>query len=159
MRSRASSAARSARASSALGKFPSKICNLFGTVFEGKPRDPEGAVGVVGLARIGGEVSSSTAFDLQQKTAILLVLLAGLNLLLFFFNLLPLLPLDGGHVAGALVEAAQARVGPVAQAAVGRARRHRPDVPGACTASRACSLVFTLLVVYADIVKPIHLSG
>ena len=141
----------------ALGKFPSKISSLFGTVFEGQARDPEGAVGVVGLARIGGEVSSSHAFDLEQKTAILLSLLAGLNLLLFFFNLLPLLPLDGGHVAGALLEAAKRGWGRL---------RKRPWAGHVDTAQMlpvmygvaGILVVFTLLVVYADIVKPITLT-
>ena len=141
----------------ALGKFPSKISSLFGTVFEGRARDPEGAVGVVGLARIGGEVSSSHAFDLQEKTAILLSLLAGLNLLLFFFNLLPLLPLDGGHVAGALLEAAKRGWGRL---------RKRPWAGHVDTAQMlpvmygvaSVLVVFTLLVVYADIVKPITLT-
>ena len=140
----------------ALGKLPSKMSNLFGTIFQGEARDPEGAVGVVGLARIGGEVSSSSAFDLQEKTAILLSLLAGLNLLLFFFNLLPLLPLDGGHVAGALVEAARRGWGRV---------RKRPWHGHVDTAQMlpvmygvaSVLLVFTLLVVYADIVEPITL--
>jgi membrane-associated protease RseP (regulator of RpoE activity) len=91
------------------------------------------------------------------------------NLLLFFFNLLPLLPLDGGHVAGALVEAAKR----------GRARlraRRQPREPGVArtrpqifvdTASMlpvmygvASLLVFlTLLTLYADIVKPINPTG
>ncbi len=143
---------------SALGKFPSKISSLFGTVFEGKARDPEGAVGVVGLARIGGEVSSSHAFDLEQKVAILISLLAGLNLLLFFFNLLPLLPLDGGHVAGALLEAAKRGWGRL---------RKRPWAGHVDTAQMlpvmygvaSVLVVFTLLVVYADIVKPITLNS
>ncbi|MHA3703601.1 M50 family metallopeptidase [Jatrophihabitans sp. YIM 134969] len=142
----------------ALGALPSKISSLFGTVFEGKQRDPEGAVGVVGLARIGGEVSSSNAFDLEQKTAILISLLAGLNLLLFFFNLLPLLPLDGGHVAGALLEAAKRGWGRL---------RKRPWAGHVDTAQMlpvmygvaGVLLVFTLLVVYADIVKPITISS
>lgn len=141
----------------ALGALPSKISSLFGTVFEGQARDPEGAVGVVGLARIGGEVSSSDSFDLEQKTAILLSLLAGLNLLLFFFNLLPLLPLDGGHVAGALLEAAKRGWGRL---------RKRPWAGHVDTAQMlpvmygvaSILVVFTLLVVYADIVKPITLT-
>jgi len=97
---------------------------------------------------------------------ILVNLLAGVNLLLFFFNLLPLLPLDGGHVAGAIVEAAKrgrARL---------RARRH-PD--GAASrpqifvdtaqmlpvmyAVASLLIVLTLLTLYADIVKPINPMG
>lgn len=142
----------------ALGSFPAKISSLFGTVFEGKPRDPQGAVGVVGLGRIGGEVTASPLFDLQQKVAMLLSLLAGLNLLLFLFNLLPLLPLDGGHVAGAVVEAARRGWGRV---------RHRPWHGHVDTAQMlpvmygvaSVLVVITLLVVYADIVKPITLNG
>ena len=60
------------------------------------------------------------SLTVQDKVFVLFNLLAGVNLLLFFFNLLPLLPLDGGHVAGALVEAAKR----------GRARlRARPSAP------------------------------
>ena len=88
-----------------------------------------------------------------------------MNLLLFFFNLLPLLPLDGGHVAGAIVEAAKrgrARL---------RARRHpeaaarRPQIfvdtaqmlPVMYAVASVLILV-TLLTLYADIVKPINLG-
>ncbi len=37
----------------------------------------------------------------QNQIAMMLFLLAGFNLSLFLFNMLPLLPLDGGHIAGA----------------------------------------------------------
>lgn len=142
----------------ALGTFPAKISSLFGTVFDNQPRDPNGAVGVVGLSRIGGQVAASHAYDLQQKAAVLLSLLAGMNLLLCFFNLLPLLPLDGGHVAGAVVEAARR--------GWGRARK-RPWAGHVDTATMApvmygvasLLVVVTLVVVYADIVKPITLGG
>jgi membrane-associated protease RseP (regulator of RpoE activity) len=154
----------------ALGSYPQKIGSLWGTVFEGKKRDPNGAVGVVGLGEIGGQVANSNQIDVTAKIYTLISLLASVNLLLFFFNLLPLLPLDGGHVAGALVEAAKR----------GRARmRHRRQVtigpdgqPKARTpiyvdtaqmlpvmyAVASVLLVLTALVVYADIVKPIHLN-
>jgi len=69
-------------------------------VFEGKKRDPAGAIGVVGIGRLGGQVADSHQLDTQDKIFFLTELLATVNLLLFFFNLLPLLPLDGGHVAG-----------------------------------------------------------
>jgi membrane-associated protease RseP (regulator of RpoE activity) len=159
---------------SALGKYPEKIQNLYGTVFEGKKRDPNGAVGVVGIGRISGDYARSDLLSLQDKVFVLINLLAGVNLLLFLFNLLPLLPLDGGHVAGAIVESFKR----------GRARlrdRGRPPVLGADgqpappphrqifvdTASMlpvmygvaSILIVLTLLTLYADIVKPINPLG
>lgn len=153
----------------ALGKFPTKIGSLFGTVFEGHPRDAQGAVGVVGLGRMGGQVASASTLDALDKIYFLLALLAGVNLLLFLFNLLPLLPLDGGHVAGAVLEIVRRRLAEL------RARRIR--APGQAPAPRraiyvdtaqmvpvlygvaALLLAFTLLVVYADIVSPISLTS
>jgi Zn-dependent protease len=152
---------------SALKSYPAKISSLFATVFEGKPRDPNGAIGVVGLGRIGGEVADSSHIDLMDKIYTLFSLLAGVNLLLFFFNLLPLLPLDGGHVAGALVEAvkrgyARLRSRGRAGAAGERARppiyvdtaQMLPVMYGVAS----ILFVLTLLIVYADIVDPIKLG-
>ena len=88
---------------------------------------------------------------------LLLNLLASLNLALFVFNLIPLLPLDGGHIAGALWEAikrpiARARgvVGPV-----------YVDVTKALPVAYAVSLVLigmSVLLIYADVVKPITIQ-
>jgi membrane-associated protease RseP (regulator of RpoE activity) len=120
-----------------------------------------------------GQVADSHRLDGQDKLFALLSLLAGVNLLLFFLNLLPLLPLDGGHVAGALVEAAkrgrarlQARsrvqVGP--DGAVAATKRQPIYVDTAqmvpvMYAVASVLVLITLLVVYADIVKPVNLGG
>ncbi|MGX7679538.1 M50 family metallopeptidase [Jatrophihabitans sp. DSM 45814] len=142
----------------ALKQFPSKISSLVGTVFENKPRDQQGAVGVVGLGRIGGQIADAQGISLLDKISTLLSLLAGVNLLLFFFNLLPLLPLDGGHVAGAIVESIRR----------GFARlRRRPraifvDVAQLVPVMYVVAsvlIVFSVLVMYADIVKPISLTN
>jgi membrane-associated protease RseP (regulator of RpoE activity) len=157
----------------ALGSYPSKIGSLWQTVFEGKPRDPAGAVGVVGLGEIGGQVANSNQVDLTAKIFSLLGLLASVNLLLFFFNLLPLLPLDGGHVAGALVEAAKrgrARLRQRRAVTIGPDGAPLPRTRSAIYVDTAQMLpvmyavasvliVLTLLVVYADIVHPIHLAN
>ena len=153
-----------------IGKYPQKIEGLYQTVFEGKKRDPNGAVGVVGIGRISGDYAKSNLLTVQDKVYVLLSLLAGVNLLLFFFNLLPLLPLDGGHVAGALVESAKR--GRARLRARGKPAEYGPDGallrPGrhifVDTASMlpvmyavaSLLIVVTLLTFYADIVKPIN---
>jgi membrane-associated protease RseP (regulator of RpoE activity) len=59
---------------------------------------------VVGIAQISGTIGSSESIDLLDKFATGLLILASLNFALFGFNMLPLLPLDGGHLAGGIYE-------------------------------------------------------
>jgi membrane-associated protease RseP (regulator of RpoE activity) len=150
----------------ALGSYPAKIGSLWNTVFNGQARDPQGAVGVVGIGRIGGQIADSHAFSTKEKVYTLIGLLASVNLLLFLFNLLPLLPLDGGHVAGAVVEAAKR----------GRARLRVRRNPSAGVVARpqifvdtaqmlpvmyavaSVLILVTMLTLYADIVKPISIG-
>jgi membrane-associated protease RseP (regulator of RpoE activity) len=151
----------------ALGQFPAKIASLFGTVFEGKPRDQAGAVGVIGLGRIGGEIAADKNIAALDRFTVLMDLLAGVNLLLFLFNLLPLLPLDGGHVAGAFVEATRrgwarlrARAGAADASTVRTGRQIYVDVAQLVPVMYVVAgiiMVFSVLVLYADIVKPITL--
>jgi membrane-associated protease RseP (regulator of RpoE activity) len=161
----------------AIGSYPSKIHSLWQTVFEGKKRDPNGAVGVVGIGRLGGDVARSNLLDLQDKIYTLVGLLASVNLLLFFFNLLPLLPLDGGHVAGAIVEAAKRGRARLRARSAGVALAGASDHDGpegrpksqifvdtaqmlpVMYAVGSVLLLLTLLTLYADIVKPINLGG
>jgi membrane-associated protease RseP (regulator of RpoE activity) len=72
-------------------------------------RDPEGFIGIVGAGRISGEVLASEE-TLSFKALNFLVLVAGLNLFVGLFNLLPLLPLDGGHLAVLAFEQARDKV-------------------------------------------------
>ncbi|SQC37342.1 Zn-dependent proteases [Rothia kristinae] len=53
---------------------------------------------------MAGEVASAQQITDKAKVASLISVLGTLNLSLFAFNLITLLPLDGGHVAGALWE-------------------------------------------------------
>jgi membrane-associated protease RseP (regulator of RpoE activity) len=156
----------------ALASYPQKIHSLWQTVFEGKQRDPNGAIGVVGIGELGGQVASHNNLDLTQKLYTLFSILASVNLLLFFFNLLPLVPLDGGHVAGALVEAAKrgrARLRSRNKVTLGPDGQPLPREHSAIYVDTAQMLpvmyavasvliVLTLLIFYADIVKPIRLN-
>ena len=72
-------------------------------------RDPQGFIGIVGAGRISGEVLASEE-TLSFKVLSFLLLIAGLNLFVGLFNLLPLLPLDGGHLAVLAFEQARDKI-------------------------------------------------
>ena len=110
---------------------------------------------IAGGARLSGEVAAANE-PVKAKAAMLLSLLAALNLFLFLFNLLPLLPLDGGHVAGALFESLRR----------GFAKLFRRPDPGPFDAAPFIPItlavvlvlgVMSALLIYADIVKPISI--
>ena len=118
---------------------PASGCpQLFRAAFLGEERDPNGPIGVVGVGRISGEVFAlDAAHHHARRSAFFLSLLAGVNLVLFLFNLLPIYPLDGGHVAGALYEKARVDRRPAARPARPGAVRHRPADAGGLRGRRA----------------------
>lgn len=82
--------------------LPEKLGSVVVTTFTGQERDPNGPISIVGIGQVAGEVAATDNADVLDKLAAGLSMLASLNFALFVFNLLPLLPLDGGHVAGDL---------------------------------------------------------
>ena len=82
-------------------QLPVKVYDTAVDLFTGQSRDPNGPMSVVGAGRLAGEIAAVDA-PIQSRVASLLGLLAALNIMLFVFNLIPLLPLDGGHVVVAL---------------------------------------------------------
>jgi membrane-associated protease RseP (regulator of RpoE activity) len=154
--------ARTLDTAGVLLKIPQKMGGIVQAAFGTGERDPNGPISVVGVTRIGGEVA---AMDIPAseggnwlKLVQLVLLIASLNLALFVFNLIPLLPLDGGHVAGALWEwlkKSWARLW----------RRPDPgfvDVAKGLPIAYGMSIVligFSVLLIYADIVKPVNLFG
>ncbi len=81
--------------------MPVKVWQTGVSLFTGQERDPNGPLSVVGAGVLAGEVASADA-PVLNRVAGLLSLLASLNIALFVFNMIPLLPLDGGHIAVAL---------------------------------------------------------
>jgi membrane-associated protease RseP (regulator of RpoE activity) len=144
-------------------RIPEKMVGVAKAAFGTTPRDPTGPVSIVGIGRFAGEVASAkgdttTPIGFGARIATLLSLIASLNLALFVFNLVPLLPLDGGHVAGALWEGLRRQVARL---------RRRPD-PGPVDIARALPIAYgvatvliamSALLIYADIVRPIQLGG
>jgi membrane-associated protease RseP (regulator of RpoE activity) len=121
-------------------------------------RDPQGFISVVGAARLGGDVVSAPDSSAVDRVREFLILVAAINLAVGIFNLLPLLPLDGGHIAVLGFE--QARHG------LRRLRGYRGPVQKvdfakllpATYATVVVLLGFSLLLLSADIVNPIRLN-
>ncbi|MEU8692930.1 site-2 protease family protein [Streptomyces sp. NPDC048665] len=139
-----------------LAALPAKIPALWNAAFGDGPREPDSPVGIVGAARITGDIATLN-IPASQQVAMFVMLLAGFNLSLFLFNMLPLLPLDGGHIAGALWEALRRNLARVLR---------RPD-PGPFDVAKLMPVAyvvagifvcFTILVLIADVVNPVKIS-
>jgi len=140
-----------------LVSLPVRVYELVSeTLIGGQERAIDGPVSVVGVSRLGGEIAAMDE-PFEAKAATFLGLAASLNLFLFLFNLLPILPLDGGHVAGALYEGTRRRLARL---------RGRPD-PGPVDVARLLPVAYVVaavliamgvIVIWADIVKPISLG-
>lgn len=141
----------------AIGELPIRLVGVAKAAFGFAERDADSPMSVVGASRVAGEVSSAHEVPLVDRFITLLMLLGGINLFVGMFNFIPLLPLDGGHIAGALYEAVRR----------GLARLFgRPD-PGHFDVAKLLPvayvmagviLVMSVLLIYADIVAPVRLG-
>jgi membrane-associated protease RseP (regulator of RpoE activity) len=84
--------------------LPTKVPALFRQTFLGAKRDPSGLVGVVGVAQASAATASNHTLSVGSKVETFLLIIASLNIFVGIFNLLPLLPLDGGHMAVAIAD-------------------------------------------------------
>lgn len=138
--------------------LPQRMVDVANAAFGPEERDPNGPISVVGVGRVAGEIAALDSLSVESKVASMVGLLASLNIALFVFNLVPLMPLDGGHIAGALWEAIRR----------GFAKLFRKPDPGPVDMAKLMPLTMVVvivlggmsaLLVYADIVKPVNLFG
>jgi len=144
-------------------KIPQKMEGIAKAAFGGGARDPS-LMSVVGVGRVAGEVADGqltgvTGSDsAYSKIVFLISLIASLNIALFVFNMIPLLPLDGGHAAGALWEGLKRQVARLR----GRPNPGYVDVAKALPVAYAVSVALigmSVLLIYADVVNPIKFGG
>jgi membrane-associated protease RseP (regulator of RpoE activity) len=141
----------------ALISLPSKIPDLVNQTFGDQERDPEGLVGVVGVARVSGETAETKALTTREKIATFILIIASLNIFVGMFNLLPLLPLDGGHMAVAIADGVRNS----RAKAKGLAKPAPFDVERLTPITMVVFVVMaflSLLLLTADILNPIRLN-
>jgi membrane-associated protease RseP (regulator of RpoE activity) len=141
----------------ALMQMPERMVGVFQAAFLGADRDENSPVSVVGASRVAGEVASTDEWTVGEKMAGVISFLGMLNLFLALFNFIPLLPLDGGHIAGALYEALRRGIARV----FGRPDPGYVDVAKMLPVAYAVAgvlLVTGVILIYADLVNPVRLG-
>jgi len=138
---------------SALGSIPKAIPELFA---KNRSSTAGGNVtSVVGAGEYTGEAFAAKV-GWQTKVTVVLYIVISLNIFVGLFNLLPLLPLDGGHLAVVIYESIRSKIYRLLR---------RPD-PGLVDMRKLLPLsvgVFALLVgfglllIMADLINPVHI--
>lgn len=140
----------------ALASFPVRIFNVGANLVTGEPRDVNSPISIVGASRVAGELSVAEEIPVPDRAASWMSLLGSINLFVALLNLVPLVPLDGGHIAGALYEWLRRGVNRL---------RGRAD-PGAVDTARMLPVAYLVggflllggvVLILADIITPISL--
>jgi len=140
----------------ALAYFPAKVFYTAYNLVTGQPRDIYGPMSIVGASRAAGEIASTNQIDAAAKLASLFTVLGAVNLFVALFNFVPLLPLDGGHVAAAFYEAVRRAIARLFG---------RPD-PGHVDTAKllpvaylvgGAILISGVILILADLIDPIRL--
>lgn len=82
--------------------MPQRVVEMFQAGFLGAERDPNGPVSVVGVGVITGQIAQQHEVSITDRAATMVGMVAAVNVALGIMNLIPLPPLDGGHIVSAL---------------------------------------------------------
>ncbi|QPK82590.1 site-2 protease family protein [Corynebacterium qintianiae] len=131
--------------------FPGKIPGVVASIF-GAERDVSGPVSVIGASRAGGELVERSMWEMFW------MMLASLNIFLALFNLVPLPPLDGGHIAVIFFEKIRDAFRRVRGLGPGGPVNYEKLMPVTYFMA-SLLLVVGVFVMVADVVNPVRLFG
>ena len=137
--------------------LPAKIPALWGQTFQGKERDIDGLVGIVGVAAVSGQVTASDQMTWTERIGAFLLIVASLNFFVGVFNLLPILPLDGGHMAVAIADEFRAFFARLR----GKPRPSPIDITVLTPITMVVFILLaalTVMLLVADIINPVNLN-
>ena len=137
-------------------QLPAQAINAVAEIDPNAERDQNGAISIIGLGQFSGDIASNSEITLEDKVASQMALLMSLNVALFVFNMIPLVPLDGGHIAAGLYE--------WAKRGVWRLRGKKLEEPVDTSKMMPVAyfvagllLLLTVILVIRDIVNPLQL--
>lgn len=141
-----------------IATLPVQIYKMLSNTISGGERDANGPISLIGIGQVAGEVAANQQATLLDKLSSGLMMLASLNFALFAFNMIPLLPLDGGHIAGGIYEAIKR----------GLWRLFRKGDPGPADTALLMPLTYavtvllialSLVLILVDLVNPLSLGN
>ena len=137
-------------------QLPMQAGQALSELAPGSLRSQEGAISIVGLGQYSGQIASNAEISFEDKMLSQLALLMSLNVALFVFNMVPLVPLDGGHIAGALYESVKRGVWRLRGKKLDRPVDTGQMMPIAYFVA-ILLIVFTIVLVLRDILNPISI--
>lgn len=134
-----------------IAQFPAKIPGVVASIF-GQERDVNGPMSVVGASRVGGELVERSLWSS------FFMMLASLNFFLALFNLIPLPPFDGGHIAVIIYE----KVRDAVRRLLGKEPKGPADYTKLMPITYALAFLLMAvgaLIIIADVINPVRLFG
>lgn len=134
-----------------IAQFPAKIPGVVASIF-GQERDVNGPMSVVGASRVGGELVERSLWSS------FFMMLATLNFFLALFNLIPLPPFDGGHIAVIIYE----KIRDALRRLMGKGPKGPADYTKLMPVTYVLAFLLMAvgaLIMIADVVNPIRLFG
>jgi len=139
-----------------IATMPQRVVQMWNAGFGGAERDPNGPMSVVGVGRITGEVAAQETIPIVDRLAFVVQIVGSVNIALGVMNLVPLPPLDGGHVAAALWDGIRRGWAKLLRRPAPRPFDTAKLVPVTLTVAVALTAISALFI-FVDLVNPVKI--